>query len=237
MGTRLDLAAGLDLLRERRHELGLADPQALRARQRGQLVRGCGWATLLVGGVALVGVLLTMRAQFVLASLDREAVVEAQVAELEQALNGRRRSLQQLSSANRSLANALVANRSGSALMRDLQLRVPQGVRLLEVKIQADSLAIKGEAREPLSFARINALQLQLARSPLLDPQGVVLTQAERSRAAGSQTTGPSQVGFAFTARLRPPLAAGQEALILQQLGAGGMVRRLQLLQREGLLP
>jgi type IV pilus assembly protein PilN len=173
-----------------------------------------------------------------LASLDREAVIEAQVAELEQALNGRRRSLQQLSSANRSLANALVANRSGSALMRDLQLRVPQGVRLLEVKIQADSLAIKGEAREPLSFARINALQLQLARSPLLDPQGVVLTQAERiSRAAGSQTTGPSQVGFAFTARLRPPLAAGQEALILQQLGAGGMVRRLQLLQREGLLP
>jgi len=238
MGTRLDLAAGLDLLRERRHELGLADPQVLRARQRGQLVRGCGWATLLVGGVALVGVLLTMRAQFVLASLDREAVIEAQVAELEQALNGRRRSLQQLSSANRSLANALVANRSGSALMRDLQLRVPQGVRLLEVKIQADSLAIKGEAREPLSFARINALQLQLARSPLLDPQGVVLTQAERiSRAAGSQTTGPSQVGFAFTARLRPPLAAGQEALILQQLGAGGMVRRLQLLQREGLLP
>ena len=182
MSAQLDLVAGVDLLRERRRELGLADPQELRASQWSQLVRGCGWAMLLVGGVALVGVLLTMRAQSVLASLDREALVEAKVAELEQALNGRRGSLEKWGSANRTLANALVANRSGSALMRDLQLRVPQGVRLREVKILTDSLEFKGEARDPLSFGRINALQLQLARSPLLDPQGVVLSQAERIR-------------------------------------------------------
>lgn len=237
MSAQLDLAAGLDLLRERRRELGLAEPQELLARQRGQLVRGCGWAMLLVGGVALLGVLLTVRAQSVLASLDREALVEAKVAELEQALNGRNKSLEQLSSANRNLASALVAIRSGSALMRDLQLRVPQGVRLRVVKILADSLEIKGEARDPLSFARINALQLQLARSPLLDPQGVVLTQAERIRGEATQAMGTNQVGFQLTARLRPPLAAGQEALILRQLGADGMVRRLQLLQSEGLLP
>ncbi|MEB3326077.1 MAG: PilN domain-containing protein, partial [Synechococcus sp.] len=196
MSAQLDLAAGLDLLRERRRELGLAEPQELLARQRGQLVRGCGWAMLLVGGVALLGVLLTVRAQSVLASLDREALVEAKVAELEQALNGRNKSLEQLSSANRNLASALVAIRSGSALMRDLQLRVPQGVRLREVKILADSLEIKGEARDPLSFARINALQLQLARSPLLDPQGVVLTQAERIRGEATQAMGTNQVGF-----------------------------------------
>lgn len=237
MSAQLDLVAGVDLLRERRRELGLADPQELRASQRSQLVRGCGWAMLLVGGVALVGVLLTVRAQSVLASLDREALVEAKVAELEQALNGRRRSLEKLGSANRTLANALVANRSGSALMRDLQLRVPQGVRLREVKILTDSLEIKGEARDPLSFGRINALQLQLARSPLLDPQGVVLSQAERIRGEGSQAMGSNQVGFLVTARLRPPLAAGQEALILRQLGADGMVRRLQMLKGEGLLP
>ncbi|MEB3202941.1 MAG: hypothetical protein VKK05_09050, partial [Synechococcus sp.] len=101
MSAQLDLAAGVDLLRERRRELGLADPKELRASQRSQLVRGCGWALLLVGGVALVGVLLTMRAQSVLASLDREALVEAKVAELEQALNGRRGSLEKLGSANR----------------------------------------------------------------------------------------------------------------------------------------
>lgn len=237
MSAQLDLAAGLDLLRERRRELGQAEPQELLARQRGQLVRGCGWAMLLVGGVALLGALLTVRAQSVLASLDREALVEAKVAELEQALNGRNKSLEQLSSANRNLASALVAIRSGSALMRDLQLRVPQGVRLREVKFLADSLEIKGEARDPLSFARINALQLQLARSPLLDPQGVVLAQAERIRGEATQAMGTNQVGFQLTARLRPPLAASQEALILQQLGADGMVRRLQLLQGEGLLP
>lgn len=121
--------------------------------------------------------------------------------------------------------------------MRDLQLRVPQGVRLREVKILTDSLEFKGEARDPLSFGRINALQLQLARSPLLDPQGVVLSQAERIRGEGSQAMGSNQVGFLVTARLRPPLAAGQEALILQQLGADGMVRRLQMLKGEGLLP
>ena len=76
-----------------------------------------------------------------------------------------------------------------------------------------------------------------MARSPLLDPQGVVLSQAERIRGEGPQAMGSNQVGFLVTARLRPPLAAGQEALILRQLGADGMVRRLQLLQGEGLLP
>ncbi|MDP4830894.1 MAG: pilus assembly protein PilP, partial [Prochlorococcaceae cyanobacterium MAG_34] len=75
-----------------------------------------------------------------------------------------------------------------------------------------------------------NAFQLQLKRSPLLDPNGVTLVKASRG-VAGS---GP--VSFELLVTFRPPISPLAEKQILTQLGAEGLVRRLDLLQREGLL-
>ena len=99
-------------------------------------------------------------------------------------------------------------------------------------------------SRDPQAFARINALQLQLKRSPLVDPNAVTLVKAARAAAeanasslpANAAALGPAPVGFELLVNFRPPISPLAEKQILTQLGAEGLVRRLNLLQREGLL-
>lgn len=238
MTPQLDLAAGLDLLRERRLELGLAEPvQELRQR-RSLLRQGLNWAGVIVAAVAVVGLAATLRHQVVLVELDRVALVEAKLAELQVELDASRQAVNKQQLENRTLATALVGTRSGSALLRQLQLLVPQGVQLREVKaIGPEALTIVGAARDPQSFARINALELQLEASPLLVANQVKLNRATRQPADFSDPELAGKVQFEIAATLSKPLPVAQEAAVLRQLGADGLVRRLQLLQRERLLP
>ncbi|MEY3462659.1 MAG: hypothetical protein RLZZ468_437, partial [Cyanobacteriota bacterium] len=76
MMATLDLHRPIDLLRERRRELALADPEAVLLSQRRDLLKGCLWAAGLVGVVAVMGLGLLMRQQWVSASLDRVTLVE-----------------------------------------------------------------------------------------------------------------------------------------------------------------
>jgi type IV pilus assembly protein PilN len=91
-------------------------------------------------------------------------------------------------------------------------------------------------AREPQAFARVNALELQLQQSPLLQADQVKLLKASRRASDDQNPELAGQVGFELSARLSKALPVAQEAAILRQLGADGIVRRLQLLERENLL-
>jgi type IV pilus assembly protein PilN len=128
----------------------------------------------------------------------------------------------------------VLAVRSGSALLRDLQLRVPRGVQLTDVKEQSGGkgLLIKGVAVGGQPFALINALQLELKRSPLFDPNRVVLRKAAREQGAARR-----DVSFELDVQFRPAIQPLAEKQILEQLGADGLAARLALLQREELLP
>lgn len=234
------MTTGLDLLRERRLELNLPDPVEERQERRQLLRQGLVWAGGMLVLVVLVGLAASLRYQLVLVELERVALVETKLAELQVALDQGRRSVSQLQQQTRLLASGLVGTRSGSALLRQLQLLVPQGVQLREVKTSgSEALTIVGAARDPQSFARINALELQLEASPLLVAQQVKLNKASR-QAADSSGADPQLAGkvlFEISAALSKPLPLVQETALLRQLGADGMVRRLQLLERERLLP
>jgi type IV pilus assembly protein PilN len=234
--------APLDLLREPRLEQGLPDPAALAAQRRRLVLRGS-----LIGGALLalalaVTALLMLRQQQLQAELERLAGVEAEVQAAETRLTAARGKLKTLTTANRALVNGLVTARSGSALMRDLQTRVPQGVQLTaaEVPSGGQRLRLVGAAADPQAFARINALQIELARSPLLTPASVSLLKAARSDARTAipgVPKGPAGlVTFEITAQFRPSLPPAAELQILRALGARGMAERLQLLAAEGLL-
>lgn len=232
----------LDLLRETRLEQGLPDPAREQAAWRHAVVKGALLgAALLVGSIGITLVLL-LRQQSLSAELDRLAAVEAEVSASEGRLVAARGQLKTLDRANGALVAGLVAARSGSALLRDLQRRVPEGVQIssLDVPPGSSSLLLQGSAADPLAFARINALQIALARSPLLDPASVRLRKAARGAGkdeAKPATAAPAGVSFELAARFRPRLAPAAELLLLRELGATGMALRLQLLQREGLLP
>jgi len=219
-----------DLLREKRQELNLPEPVAVAAQGRQRLVQGVAIGAALIGLSLGVAVLVLLRTLMVSAAVDRLGTVEAEVQLFETQLTSARGKLKGVENANADLVKGLIAVRSGSALMRDLQLRVPAGVQLTAATEEGSGYRLKGVSRDPQAFARINAFQLQLMRSPLLDPNGVTLVKASR----GDAGAGP--VSFELLVTFRPPISPLAEKQMLTQLGAEGLVRRLDLLQQEGLL-
>ena len=134
------------------------------------------------------------------------------------------------------------------ALLTDLQLRTPDGVQLIGAEVKGPSLVIRGQARDPLAFARINAMQLELGRSPLLQGEGVSLAKVERvedrNKPAVSASATPAEaalaalpnpVAFEITAPFAT-LEPARQLELMQRLGSEGMARRLQALRGEGLL-
>ena len=219
----------LDLLRETRLALGQADPADQAAGRRLLVLRGVLLGLGLVVASGVITALQLLRQQQQQRELERLVVVEAEVQAAEARLTAARGRVNRLRTANKALVQGLVTARSGSALLRDLQRRVPQGVQLTTIDVApgGTSLRLLGTATDPQGFARINALQIELGRSPLLDPTGVRLIKAARAEA----------VGFELTAPFRPPLPPQAELQLLRELGATGMAVRLQQLQAEGLLP
>ena len=203
---------------------------AVAAQGRQRLVQGVAIGAALIGLSLGVAVLVLLRTLMVSAAVDRLGTVEAEVQLFETQLTSARGKLKGVENANADLVKGLIAVRSGSALMRDLQLRVPAGVQLTAATEEGSGYRLKGVSRDPQAFARINAFQLQLMRSPLLDPNGVTLVKASR----GDAGAGP--VSFELLVTFRPPISPLAEKQMLTQLGAEGLVRRLDLLQQEGLL-
>jgi type IV pilus assembly protein PilN len=214
--TSRPLTTDFDLLREKRQELNLPEPVQVAVQGRQLLARGAAIGAALIGISLGAVVLVWLRALMVSAAVDRLGTVDAEVQLFETQLTAARGKLKRVDKANADLVKGLIAVRSGSALMRDLQLRV---------------------SRDPQAFARINAFQLQLKRSPLLDPNGVTLVKASRGAVeTKSFAAGSGPVSFELLVNVRPPISPPAEKRILTQLGAEGLVRRLDLLQREGLL-
>ena len=226
-----------DLLREKRQELNLPEPVAVATQGRQRLVQGVAIGVALIGLSLGVAVLVLLRALMVSAAVDRLGTVEAEVQLFETQLTSARGKLKGVENANADLVKGLIAVRSGSALMRDLQLRVPAGVQLTAATEEGNGYRLKGVSRDPQAFARINAFQLQLKRSPLLDPNGVTLVKASRGAVeTKSFAAGSGPVSFELLVTFRPQISPPAEKQILTQLGADGLVRRLNLLQQEGLL-
>ncbi|MBM5799612.1 MAG: PilN domain-containing protein [Cyanobacteria bacterium K_DeepCast_35m_m2_023] len=229
----------LDLLREKRLEQGLPDPAIEQAVWRRALLQGSLIGALLIVVSVGLTVMLFVRQRMLTAELDRLTLVEAEVKAADSQLMASRSKLKTTKEVNAGLVQGLVNTRSSSALMRDLQRRVPEGVQLTSVEVPpgGGTLNIKGSAIDPLAFARINALQIELARSPLLDPSGVSLRKAVRSAASPADQSPAGGVTFELSARFRPPLPPMAELTLLKELGATGKALRLQQLQSGGLLP
>jgi len=233
------MASQLDLLREKRQELNLPEPAEASIQGRRWLLQGVVIGAALVGVSLGVAVLVFLRALIVSSAIEALDTVEAEVQLFETQLNASRAKLNGVTKANQDLVKGLLAVRSGSAVLRDLQMRVPEGIQLTSAAEEGSGYRLKGLSRDPQAFARINALQLQLKRSPLLDPNSITLVKASREAAVASTPQAQSvvaPVNFEIQVNFRPAITPLAEKQILTQLGSDGLVRRLDLLQKEGLL-
>lgn len=228
----------LDLLRERRQEIGIDSMSSVLGVRSRLVRRGVLIGAGLVGGVALLCGIVALRHQYIRGALARLAPVEAEVKSLTEQNNQRQAAANQRATTNRDLANALTTVRTSSALLTELQLRTPVGVQLSSAVVQGPSLVLKGQSTDPLAFVRINALQLELKRSPLLDARGLTLVKTERMAESTSNqgvVLGSAPVAFEINSPFAQ-LDALRQLGVLRQLGSYGMARRFQLLQREGLI-
>jgi type IV pilus assembly protein PilN len=241
----------LDLLRERREELELEPLSGLLVQRPVLLRRGLIWGGLVVGAnLGLCGVLVLWQ-QMLKARMAELETYEVQVQQLSQELMGHRAALKAVKEGNDQLVKRLTDVRSSSALLADLQQRVPEGVQLSKVQMEGtDGIKVEGLARDPVAFGRVNALELVLRQSPLLAATEVKLGKATREAPKAVQvkevpgSTGnpadklelPSAVTFQLAAKLTP-LDASRLVNVMEGLKAEGMVRRLQVLERGGLLP
>jgi type IV pilus assembly protein PilN len=228
----------LDLLRERRQELGIDSMSSLAGLRDRLLRRGALIGAGLLGVAALLSAGMFLRYQYVRGELARLEPIETEFKALSEANVIRDAAVRKQLASNRLLADALTTVRTSSALLTDLQLRTPEGVQLSSAEVRGPSLVLKGQSADPLAFGRINALQLELKRSPLLDPKGVSLVKSERvAQQDGDQKlVGLSPpVSFEINGPF-VPLEARRQLEIMRLLGSDGMARRLQLLQKEGLI-
>lgn len=232
----------LDLLRERRKELGQESTFAALAGRQSLLLRGALIGAVVLGAALGATALVFLRYQFVKAQTAQLLRYEEESKQLQGEMAASMTKLNQLNATNRSLTEGLTTLRTSSALLAELQLRTPEGIQLQSAEARGAHLLLKGQATDPLAFARINALQLELARSPLLEPKGVTLVKLQRVEAATAPAAGqasngpPSAVSFEISGPFAT-LAPARQLGVLRQLGSEGMARRLQLLQAEGLLP
>ncbi len=246
-------APPLDLLRERRQQLELEPLSGVLELQPGLIRRG-----LMIGGLLLGGALGANAILFTFHQTLRNREVELQgfqqaATQLRETINRQGVTLQGMRAANQQLVKRLSDVRSSSALLADLQLRVPEGVQVTKVKMLGpNEMELEGLARDPVGFGRVNAMELMLRRSPLFQASGVTINKVERVPAKefelrpqegsapgapvkSTKVALPSAVIFKMKAELSP-LSPGQLVGVMESLKAGGMARRLELLQQEGLL-
>ena len=216
-----------DLLQQRRLALGLPLQPAPAPPLFSLVIKGSIGALVLVmlAWLALLG--LQHRQQQLQAEIDALLPVEKRVGDAKARLRAMRSRRSTLDQQTQSIAEQLVAVRSGSALLEQLRRVTPQGVRLVSVDANPSKLLIKGESQGTNAFERINALALNLEALPDLQPDGTTVVKA-----------GAEQQGLiAFTLEAKLDSATKPTPDYLRGLGAEGLVRRLELLQAEGVLP
>ena len=216
-----------DLLQQRRLELGLPLEPVPVSPLFSLVLKGgiAGVVVVMLALLTLVG--LQHRQQLLQDEIDALNPVEKRVGDAKarlRSMNSRRSTLEQQT---QSIAEQLVAVRSGSALLEQLRQVTPQGVRLVSVDANPSKLLIKGEAQGTDAFERINALDLNIEALPdmLLDGTTVVKAVADQQ----------GRIAFTLEAKLDP--AMKPTPAHLRGLGAEGLARRLELLQDEGVLP
>ena len=257
----------VDLLRERRAQLGLPEPKPVNAQYqlRKGMAIGAGMVAVVVALLAFSG----LRLWALTRSADALEPKSRQYQALEQVLQGLKSRQKELEDSRDGLVDQILSLPSSSALLQAIALLTPSGVQITQLSEKDGELVIKGQTVDPQAFARVDALVLGLSKSPLFDPKSVVLLKAQRGQGQPQAAAAPAQPAQAPAAAQpstpsssaqpsrAPTVVAGVSTGTVDfelnvkfsetpakelvgtflGLGARGKALRIQQLQQEGLMP
>ncbi len=221
--------APVDLLRERRIELGLPAQPAPFVPTRLLFRRGAllGGAVLLVSGAITAAV--NWRGQQQQQQLEALAPTAQRLASAEAQLRRLSTNTAAVNKDTSRIAQQLVAFPGGSPLLEQLRRVTPVGVQLQELSVGQAQIQLSGKAQigaSPGPLERINAFALSLSQLPITLEKGVKVMKITREDGDDSAVT--FSVNWALTPTARLSL------IQLQELGAIGLAERYRLIEQRG---
>ena len=221
--------APVDLLRERRIELGLpAQPDPF-VPARLLLRRGA----LLGGAALLVSLVLTAvlnwRGQQQQQQLESLAPLAQRLTAAEAQMRRLRTKSAAVNKETIRIAQQLVAFPGGSPLLEQLRRVTPVGVQLQELSVGEAQIQLSGRVQigdNPGPLERINAFALSLSQLPITREQGVKVMKITRED--GDDPAVTFSVEWALNPKVRLSL------IQLQELGAIGLAERYRLIEQRG---
>ena len=221
--------APVDLLRERRIELGLPAEPAPFVPARLLLRRGA-----LLGGAALliacaITAALNWRGQQQQQQLESLAPLAQRLTAAEARSRRLRTKTTAVNKETIRIAQQLVAFPGGSPLLEQLRRITPVGVQLQDLSVGQAQIQLSGRVQigeTPGPLERINALALSLSQLPITLEQGVKVIKITRED--GDDPAVIFSVDWALNPKVRLSL------IQLQELGAIGLAERYRLLEQRG---
>ena len=221
--------APVDLLRERRIELGLpAQPDPF-VPARLLLRRGA----LLGGAALLVSLVLTAvlnwRGQQQQQQLESLAPLAQRLTAAEAQMRRLRTKSAAVNKETIRIAQQLVAFPGGSPLLEQLRRVTPVGVQLQELSVGEAQIQLSGRVQigdNPGPLERINAFALSLSQLPITREQGVKVMKITRED--GDDPAVTFSMEWALNPKVRLSLVQ------LQELGAIGLAERYRLIEQRG---
>ena len=221
--------APVDLLRERRIELGLPAQSVPFVPARLLLRRGA-----LLGGAALfislvLTAVLNWRGQQQQQQLESLAPLEQRLMAAETKLRRLRTNTAAVKKETIRIAQQLVAFPGGSPLLEQLRRVTPVGVQLQELSVGEAQIQLSGRVQigdNPGPLERINAFTLSLSQLPMTREQGVKVIKITRED--GDDPAVTFSVEWALNPKVRLSL------IQLQELGAIGLAERYRLIEQRG---
>jgi type IV pilus assembly protein PilN len=227
--VRGQAGAPVDLLRERRIELGLPAQPAPFVPTRLLFRRGAllGGAVLLVSGAITAAV--NWRGQQQQQRLEALAPTAQRLASAEAQLRRLSTKTAAVNKDTTKIAQQLVAFPGGSPLLEQLRRVTPVGVQLQELSVGQAQIQLSGKAQigaSPGPLERINAFALSLSQLPITLEKGVKVMKITREDGDDSAVTFSVDWALNPTARL--------SLIQLQELGAIGLAERYRLIEQRG---
>ena len=221
--------APVDLLRERRIELGLPAQPAPFVPARLLLRRGA----LLGGAALLISLVLTAvlnwRGQQQQQQLESLAPLAQRLTAAEAQMRRLRTKSAAVNKETIRIAQQLVAFPGGSPLLEQLRRVTPVGVQLQELSVGAAQIQLSGRVQigdNPGPLERINAFALSLSQLPITREQGVKVMKITRED--GDDPAVTFSMEWALNPKVRLSLVQ------LQELGAIGLAERYRLIEQRG---
>ena len=131
---------------------------------------------------------------------------------------------------NNQISQGILGTKAGSAILIELSEIIPKTIQFKSIKTDGNIIKLDGISNQPEALKTINAFKIMMSNSYLINKESVFLTRAWETNIKNNKS-----LNFKFTGNFSEP---SSELLITKynKIGSVGLLNRVKLLKKEGLI-